>query len=57
MNTLQNIDETEELWDVGKRYGISLTSIRDINGMADVPECDLPWMEVEKGKKLLLVRS
>lgn len=40
--------EKEELWDIGKRYQISMNAIKEIN--------NLTGEEVEKGQKLLLVK-
>lgn len=47
----------ESLWEVGKRYGISLKSIKDMNGMLEAEENVLASAMIEKGQKLLLVRG
>ena len=47
----------ENLWDIGKEYGISLKAIKDINGLMEVEDAYLPQTKVEKGEKLLLVRG
>ena len=41
--------EKESLWEIGKKYGISLESIKNLNA--------LTRQEVEKGQKILLVKD
>ena len=47
----------ENLWDIGKGYGISLKAIKDINGLGEIEDSQLCQAQVEKGQKLLLVRG
>ena len=47
----------ESLWEIGKRYGISLKAMKDMNGMTEMEESELSAAKVERGQKLLLVRG
>ncbi len=47
----------ESLWEIGKRYGISLKAMKEINGLTEIEESELASARVERGQKLLLVRG
>ena len=47
----------ESLWEIGKRYGISLDTITKVNDWMEYSPGELSEKEVEAGQKLLLVRE
>ena len=47
----------ESLWEIGKRYGISLDTITKVNDWMEYAPGELSEKEVEAGQKLLLIRE